>query len=316
MEGSWGQRPNDGRNPQDPLDRAISAIAIRQHAVIALAQLVALGLSPSAVRSRVAQGRLHRLHSGVYALVAPALLTRSSRFMAAVLACGDGAVLSHRCAAALHELRLRPRARIDVTAPGSRGKDRRGIGVHSAATLLPRDTITIDNIPTTTLARTLLDVAEDASRREVERALDAAEQRRALDMNAIGDVLARAAGRRGAALLTRVLDEHALGCTITRNDLEEAFLRICRSTGQAPDAVNAWIAFPDGGGAEADFLWRAQRLIVEVDGRDVHTTRRAFEADRRRDQRLATLGYRVIRFTWRQVIHERHDVASILRALL
>lgn len=168
----------------------------------------------------------------------------------------------------------------------------------------------------TTLARTLLDVAEDATRREVERAIDAAEQQRRLDMTTIDDVLARADGRRGTALLTSVLDEHTLGCTITRNDLEEAFLQICRSIGLPPGRVNAWIAFPDGGGAEADFLWETQRIIVEVDGRDVHTTRRAFEADRRRDQRLATLGYRVIRFTWRQVIHEPDDVARTLRALL
>lgn len=135
-------------------------------------------------------------------------------------------------------------------------------------------------------------------------------------MIAIDDVLARADGRRGAALLTSVLDEHTLGCTITRNDLEEAFLQICRAIGLPPDHVNAWIPFPDGGGAEADFLWATERLIVEVDGRDVHATRRAFETDRRRDQRLATLGYRVIRFTWRQVIDEPRHVAATLRALV
>lgn len=228
--------------------------------------------------------------------------------MAAVLASGDGAVLSHRAAAT--------RTLIDVTAPGSRGKDRPGIRVHSAATLLQRDRTLIDTIPTTALARSLLDMAEDATRREVERAIDAAEQQRTLDMTALDDVLARADGRRGVALLTSVPHEHRLGCTVTRNDLEEAFLRICRIIGLPPGHVNAWIAFRDGGGAEADFLWRAQRLIVEVDGRDVHTTRRAFESDRRRDQRLATLGYRVIRFTWRQVIHEPEHVAATLCALL
>jgi hypothetical protein len=86
--------------------------------------------------------------------------------------------------------------------------------------------------------------------------------------------------------------------------------------GLPPDAVNAWIPYPEGGGAEADFLWRGPRLIVEVGGRDIHTTRRAFEHDRRRDQRLATLGYRVIRFTWRQVMFEPAEVAATLTALL
>ncbi len=82
------------------------------------------------------------------------------------------------------------------------------------------------------------------------------------------------------------------------------------------DAVNAWIPFPEGGGAEADVLWRARRLVVEVDGRDVHITRRAFDCDRRRDQRLMLLGWRVVRFTWRQVIYEPATVAATLRGLL
>ena len=83
-----------------------------------------------------------------------------------------------------------------------------------------------------------------------------------------------------------------------------------------PDGVNVWIAFPDGGGAEADFLWRTPRLIVEVDGRDIHTTRRAFESDRRRDQRLSMLGFRVVRFTWRQVTFEPGHVAATLPGLV
>jgi uncharacterized protein DUF559 len=107
-----------------------------------------------------------------------------------------------------------------------------------------------------------------------------------------------------------------IGSTLTRNDLEEAFLRICRDAGLPPDRVNAWIPYPDGGGAEADFLWRRQGLIVEVDGRDVHTTRSAFESDRRRDQRLMALGHRVVRFTWRQVVHHPDQVTTTLCALL
>lgn len=257
---------------------------------------------------------MHRLHRGVYSVVEPVLLTRKSRLTAAVLACGPEAVLSHRSAALLRNLGLRAGAAIDVTARGSRGKGRAGIRVHSAATLTTEDVTVIDNIPTTTLARTLLDAAQEATRRELERAIDRAEQQRLLNMTAIDDVLARADGRRGATLLRSVLDEHRLGCTLTRNELEEAFLQICRRAGLPPDRVNAWIPYPDG--AEADFLWRGQRLIVEVDGRDVHTTRNAFESDRRRDQRLATLGYRVVRFTWRQVMFEPGQVAATLRALL
>jgi hypothetical protein len=107
-----------------------------------------------------------------------------------------------------------------------------------------------------------------------------------------------------------------LGSTITRNELEERFLDICRQANLPPDATNAWIPFPDGAGAEADFVWRDRRLIIEVDGRDVHTTRRAFEHDRRRDQRLSMLGWRVVRFTWRQVLCEPAAVAATVAALL
>lgn len=296
-------------------ERAISEHASAQHAVISLDQLRELGLSGNAVAKRASAGRLHRLHYGVYAVVDPRLLTLRGRIMAAVLACGPGAVASHRSAAVLHELGLRRGGWVDVTAPAGRGRRRDGIRAHSDATVGPADVVVIDAIPATSLARTMLDVAEDAAWRELERALDRAELQRTLDMRALDDVLARAAGRRGTPVLAGVLDEHRAGSTMTRSELEEAFLEICRGAGCTPDAVNAWIPF-DGGGAEADFLWRAARLVAEVDGRDVHATRRAFERDRSRDQRLAVLGWRVVRFTWRQVTREPAAVARTLHALV
>jgi predicted transcriptional regulator of viral defense system len=317
MEGSCAKAASEAGKTQHPRrERAIAEIVRRQHGVVALEQLNARGLASDAVRKRAGAGRLHRVHRGVYSPGHPDLLTRNGRFMAAVLACGPGAVLSHRSAAALHDLRLSTRANVDVTAPGSRGRGRPGIRGHSGATLAGYDVTLIDTIPTTTLARTLLDVADDATRREIERACDQADIQCRLDMNAIDDVLRRAGGRRGAVKLAAVLAVHRLGSTLTRNELEERFLAICRDAGLAPDAVNVWIPYPEGGGAEADFLWRGQRLIVEVDGRNVHTTRRAFEHDRRRDQRLAILGYRVIRFTWRQVMFEAAHVVATLAALL
>lgn len=279
-------------------------------------QIERLGLSASAVRDRVARGRLHRVHAGVVAVMPPALLTPRGWVMAATLACEAGTAASHRSSSMLFALRLATRRRVDVTTPGRPGYRRAGIHVHDGRTLMPADVTVIDNIPCTSLARTLLDIAEDATRREVERALDRAEQQRLLDMAAIDDVLARADGRRGAKLLRAVIEEHRVGSTLTRNDLEEAFLAIARAAQLPPDAVNVWIAFPEGSGAEADFVYREQRLIVETDGRDPHTIRRAFNADRRRDQRLMLLGWRVVRFTWQQVTHEPADVAATLRGLL
>ncbi len=263
----------------------------------------------------MASGRLHRVHRGVFA-VGPVRLTRRGQLLAAVLACGHAAVLGYRCACELHAVLGRRGSTIDVISPTRSGRRRAGIRVHTGATLAPQDVTVIDDIPCTSLARTLLDIAEDGPRREVERALDRAEQQQILDMGAIEDVLARANGRRGAKLLRDVLAEHLVGSTLTRSDLEEAFLAICRAIERPPDAANVWIALPEGDGAEADFLWRRQDLIVEVDGRAPHTIRKAFNADRRRDARLMLLGWRVVRFTWQQVTFEPGYVAATLQGLL
>ncbi|HTN23662.1 MAG TPA: DUF559 domain-containing protein [Solirubrobacteraceae bacterium] len=236
--------------------------------------------------------------------------------MAAVLACGDGAALSCRSAACHRGLRDDNRSTIDVTSPNRRGRGIDGITVHSGATLLPEDVETVDGIPCTTLARTLLDLAEVVTTRSLERAIDRAEILRVLDMRPIDNVLRRANGRRGAATLKAVLSAMQFQSTTTRSELEELFLHICRTIDRPPDGVNVWIPYPDGGGAEADFVWREQRLIVEVDGRETHGTPQAFESDRRRDQRLTVLGWSVVRFTWRQVEFEPAIVAATLQALL
>ena len=316
MEGSSRNRLYARRNREDPLDRRICEIAERQHGAVAARQIALLGLSASALRDRVAGGRLHRVHAGVVALVPPAMLTLKGRIMAATLACDPGTAASHRASGALFELRLAMRRWIDVTTPGSTGRRRDGIRVHSGMTLTAADVTVIDNIPCTSLARTLLDIAEDATRREIERALDVAEQRQLLDVRAIDDVLARANGRRGARLLRAVL------AGARRRQHADAQ----RSRGGVPrDRPRRRAAA--GRGQRVDRLSRRrrrrsrlslpeQRLIVEVDGRDVHATRRAFHADRRRDARLMLLGWRVVRFTWRQVMFEPAYVAATLRGLL
>jgi very-short-patch-repair endonuclease/predicted transcriptional regulator of viral defense system len=295
-----------------PRDRAIAALAGRQHGVVALPQLKALGITASAVRDRVASGRLHRVHRGVFAVGHPILKTEG-RFMAAAFACGPGAVLSHRSAAALWDLRQTDRALIDVTAPTRRS--RRGIDVHGSRTLQPADVTTVNGIPCTTVARTLLDLAEVVDRRGLERAYERAEILRMLDTRAVQEVLDRAAGRRGAAMLQSILGDNSLGDAITRSELEERFLAICKSSRLPRPRVNAYIDLY-GGGVEVDFLWRRERLIVETDGHASHGTRAAFERDRARDRRLTIAGWRVVRFTWRQVVRERDEVASTLALLL
>jgi hypothetical protein len=232
-----------------------------------------------------------------------------------VLASGRGAALSHRSAADKRSLRPTSRFAIDITTTRQGGRRLRGIEAHTSATLLERDVELVDGIRCTTVARTMLDLAAAEPRRVVERVFDQAEVLEVLDARQIDDVLARAGGHRGAGVLRAVRDEHVAASTLTRSELEELFLAICRRGGLPAPAVSAWIAL-EPAGYEPDFLWRDQNLIAEVDGRTVHATRKAFEHDRRRDQRLMLAGYRVVRFTWRQVQRDSGTVLATVRELL
>jgi hypothetical protein len=235
--------------------------------------------------------------------------------MAAVLVCGEGAVLSHRSAAALHGLMWDNRSVVDVTTRGSR-KRRDGIAPHRPTGLGRADVTVVDDIRCTTVARTLLDLAEVVDRGALRRACNEAEVLRVFDGRALHDVLRRAHGRRGAPRLRAVLADGRIGEAITRNDLEEAFLALCDHAGLPAPKVNVWIPLAEGGGQEADFLWPEQRLNAETDGGGVHDTPSSFEADRRRDQRLLRAGYRVVRFPWRQVFHAPDEVVDTLRDLI
>lgn len=298
------------QSAQPPRDRGIARLAAEQHGVVSLPQLRALSLSGRAVSDRVAAGRLHRVHRGVYA-VGHTNVTREAHWLAAVLACGPGTLLACRSAAALLELRRDARKTVDVMAPGRRGRTRPGIEVHRSDTLHPEDVTSVRGIPCTTVARTLLDCAEVLDRRSLERACEQAEILRIFDLNAVRRVLDRADGRHGAALLEAVLQDIAHAKPPTRNDFEREFLLLCEQAGVPRPRVNAPL-----GQIEPDFLWPEERLIVETDGYETHGSRHAFERDRERDRRLVVEGWRVVRFTWRQVTRRPDEAVDTLRALL
>jgi predicted transcriptional regulator of viral defense system len=289
---------------------AIARLAERQHGVVSLAQLQLLGLSKAAVSKRSQSGRLTRIHRGVYA-VGHARLTGRGRWMAAVLAYGPRSVLSHRSAAALHGIRPTQRRNTDVTLPSPSATSRPGIDVHRSTTLTDADVTTVDGIPCTSVARTLLDLAEVVDERGVEKAIDQAEVLRVFDLREVEEVLERAGGRRGASVVRRLVADYR-GPTLTDEELEEGFLALCRQASLPSPAVNEWITLDDGIAYKADFLWRAERLIVETDGWGSHRTRRAFESDRRRDRCLRLAGWDVIRFTWRDVEWEPDEVLTFL----
>lgn len=292
-------------------DALIARLAERQHGVVSLAQLRGAGLSIGAINSRVRAGRLHRLHRGVFA-VGHRRLTRAGHWMAAVLALGDGAVLSHVSAAALWELRPSSATAIHVTVPTAAGhRHRDGIVVHRSCTLGPADADQHDAIAVTSPARTLLDLAGMVSAGPLERAVERSLALRLFDLHAVDAVIAANRRRRGAAALSRIITEIHHEPTLTRSDLEGMMRDLCDAHGIARPAVNALVA-----GVEVDFHWPAQRLIVETDGHEDHGTRTAFERDRAKDAYLMLHGYRVVRFTYRQVVHGAAAVGETLRALL
>jgi predicted transcriptional regulator of viral defense system len=307
-------RTEFGRIEPIERERAIARTARRQHGVVSLAQFQACGLGASAVRNRVRAGRLRRIHQGVYA-VGSFELSVAARYMAAVLACGPGAVLSHRSAADLHGLRRSDRSTVDVTVPGRSGRSRPGIQVHRPVAFEATDVTRVDGIPCTTVARTLVDVAAEIDRPGLERAVERAEILRVFDLAAVEEVLARAGRPSAAKVLRAVLESYAPEPAFTRSELEKAFLRLCRQAGVPGPHVNTFTALP-GDGFEVDFTWPDRRLKIEADSRRFHGTRRAFEDDRRRDQQLTVAGWRVVRFTWRQVFREPEEVCATLGALL
>jgi Protein of unknown function (DUF559) len=237
--------------------------------------------------------------------------------MAAVLACGPGAALSHRSAAALHELRATERARIDVTVPGRGSREHSGIYVHRSKTLTPEDTTEVNRIACTTVARTQLDLAEAINHRALERAYDQAEILEVFDLRALQDQLARNSGRRAITRLQASLEAHHAGATPTWSELEERFLELTRAARVPEPEINAWITPDDDEPAiRVDFSWRAQRLVVETDGMRFHRSQQAFETDRRRDQRLTLAGWRVVRVTWRQLSEDPAGIARLIAGLL
>jgi hypothetical protein len=237
--------------------------------------------------------------------------------MAAVLSCGVRAVVSHRTAAKLHGLLDYNGTKLDVTVPGPRGRRRRHIVVHGSTTLTPKDVTVVNSVPCTTVARTLLDLAEVVDRRRHERAFDRAEVQEVLDMTAIADQLDRNSTRRAAGRTRALLAEHYPGSTLTESRLEEEFLALCRRAGLPQPAVQQWINLPDGGDPiRADFLWPRERVIVETDGERVHGTRQSRRRDRRKDQRLIVYGFRPLRTDPKQVFDRPGELEERLKAVI
>ena len=289
-------------------DRLIAALARVQHGVVARAQLLELGLTPKQIKARVRVERLHPLHRGVYLVGHDAAAPGASQ-IAAVLAAGAAAQISHLSGLQLWRLPGPAPDLIDVTVPADRTLTRPGIRFHRTDALTPRDTRRVERIPVTSPARTLLDVAALLSSTALERALGEAIARRLVRRSDLRDQLERNPGRPGTPSL-RALVRGATPAW-TRSEAEAELLALLRAADLPLPAANQKL-----GRYEPDLLWREQRVIVEFDSWQWHSSRRAFEADRRRDADLAARGYTVIRVTWRQLATEPHAVVARIAAAL
>jgi very-short-patch-repair endonuclease/predicted transcriptional regulator of viral defense system len=289
-------------------DAEIARLAEGQHGVVSRGQLVALGLTPRKVQRRLAAGRLHPLHRGVYC-VGHRVLSREGRWLAAVLAGGPGAVLSHMPAAALWGIVATPAGRVDVTV-GAERRQRQGIRFHRAA--IGADEVTTERgVPVTTPARTLLDLAKTLDQHRLHRAIDRAEQHRLTGHHPLDELLTRYPKAPGAAKLRAITEQGSIGDTVTRSELEDRFLQFLDAHGLPRPEMNQRIKEIEG-----DCVWREHRLMVELDGRATHQTTAAFERDRERDRLLQSHGWRVIRLTWRQLHKDTARVKSDLSRLL
>jgi very-short-patch-repair endonuclease len=294
------------------VDQAVAALAERQHGVVSRRQLLEMGMGRGAIGWRLDRGRLHPVHLGVYA-VGCSLLGRKGRWMAAALACGRGAVLSHRSAGQLWGILSLSGRRIEVTRPGSH-RSRPGIVTHRAP--LPGDeTTAVEGIPVTGLSRTLLDLAAVLSRQQLEQALNEAEVLGLTDRISIPTLLERYPRRHGTAVLRTTLLDPQTFRGVTRRELEARFRELLDGSDLSRPRFNADVAVR-GRFFEVDCLWTEQRLVVELDGRAVHGTPRAFERDREKDRFLVADGWRVVRITWRQLTEDAETVLTDLRLLL
>jgi very-short-patch-repair endonuclease len=290
------------RRPFDA-DRVMLELARLQHGVASSSQLRRAGVSHDIVERRVRAGLLKRMFHGVY-LVGPVTVPRA-REMAALLACGDNAVISQQTAAAVWEI-MPPQGLTEpvyvISAHSDHGR-RRHICARRISTLRADEVTMRDGIRLTTVERTLMDLAAVATTREVERALAEAYARRLTTRAAILALLARHAGRPGV----RQLQSLVTGAppALTKSEAEERLLTYVRRVGLPAPRVNVRVH-----GYEVDFYWPRHRFVVEVDGFAYHSSAARFEGDRRRDSVLAAAGIQVMRVTWRQ-LNEEHETMLV-----
>ena len=286
-------------------ESVIGVIATAQGGVIGVDQLHSLGLDDCAIRRRVEAGWLHPWLRGVYA-VGHTRIGALGRRMAAVLACGDGTVISHQTAADAWDLlaNASPTIHVSVPTPGGR-KGHQSVRIHRRPHLPAASKTRLGPLPITTPEQTLLDIAVETSAIKLRKAIDRADDRRLLDHTTLTSLAT--SGQRGAQKLRAALDRPSAP---TRSELEDAMVDLCDTHGIPRPLVNQPV-----GPYIADFLWPDDHLVVETDGYEHHRGRDPFRNDRRRDaELLTTYGLVTVRFTYEDVIDDAPLTAQRIQA--
>ena len=282
------------------------ALARAQHGVVARRQLEELGFGAEAINHRLAVGRLHTVFHGVYAIGRPGLHPEG-RWMAAVLACGAGALLSHRSAAALWGIRPDRSRLVEVSLRTTSGRVRAGIAIHRRPVLRDADRSIRDGIPVTSPVQTLVDLAARLGREGTERAVNEADRLDLVDPVRLRAELEDHRGEPGVARLRQLLDRRTF--RLTRSRLERLFLPLAERAGLPVPLTKQWV-----NGFEVDFFWPELGVVVETDGLRHHRTPAQQAKDRLRDQAHTAAGLIQLRFTHEQVRYEPRHVLGILRA--
>ncbi len=297
------------------VDRVIQQAAGLNHGVTSRTQLRAAGLTDRTIDRRIERGVLHPVFEGVYAVGRPDL-SLDGRRSAVVRSLGQLAWLSYRSAAATYEIHFDRLPGWDVTILRGRGgvAPRADVRIHHLRTMAPGDVITVRGIPITTPSRTLVDLAQVLPQDALRRAVHEAEVKRLLNRREVSSILERMPTRRGAKRLADLL-----GTTVadpTNSEFVARYMRFAeRFDLHVPEtSVHVDAGFPKP--TEIDLLYRRERVIIELDGKQVHLTAQRFESDRRRDSALLARGFLTIRITWNRLLHDQERLAEEIRAIL
>lgn len=298
-----------GSNDQSPAgrgrDAVIWALVREQHGAVARRQLVELGLSSRRIERRVSSGRLHPVWRGVYAVGRP-LLDRSGRWMAAVLACGRDAVLSHGSAAALWGFGAEQGGLIDVSVPARSRSRQPGIRVHRRTEMVLGDATVHEGIPLTPPARTLIDQATRLRPMQLERAVNEADKLDRIRADALHASLDDYRGQPGVAPLRKLLDPFAF--RLSDSELEQLVRPLARTVGLPVPETKTWV-----NGYEVDFFWPELGIVLEADGLKYHRTASQQKRGLERDQTHLAAGMWPLRFSHWQIKHDPAHVRRILR---